>query len=79
VISEHNQFWLWGTRGYTGDVMIQVGGSCFHSDGLFASRTLAARTDERWAIDAEYHVPIWICRGIKKPLAQVWPTIKTYE
>jgi hypothetical protein len=79
VISEHNQFWLWGTHGYTGDVMIQVGGSCFHSDGLFASRTLAARTDERWAIDAEYHVPIWICRGIKKPLAQVWPTIKTYE
>jgi hypothetical protein len=79
VISEHNQFWLWGTRGYSGNVFIQIGGSCFHSDGLFASRTLAMTFRNRWAISAENNVPIWVCRGIKKPLSQVWPTIKTYE
>jgi len=29
VISQHNQYWLWGTRGYSGNVLIQVGGTCF--------------------------------------------------
>jgi 4-amino-4-deoxy-L-arabinose transferase-like glycosyltransferase len=79
VISEHNQYWLWGTRGYSGNVLIQIGGSCFHSDGYFASRTLATTFTNRWAINYENDVPIWICRGIKKPLAAIWPEIKTYE
>lgn len=79
VISEHNQYYLWGTRGYDGSVLIQVNGSCFQSDGYFTSRTLAARTNDRWAISHEANIPIWVCRGIKKPLAEIWPTIKLYE
>jgi hypothetical protein len=79
VISEHNQFWLWGTRGYSGDVLVQIGGSCFHSDGLFRSRTLAMTVQDPWAINYETDLPIWICRGIKRPFSHVWQTIKTYE
>ncbi len=79
VISEHNQYWLWGTRGYSGNVLIQIGGTCFASDHLFASRTLAATIKDRWAIAYENNLPIWICRGIKKPLARIWPSIKSYE
>ena len=79
VISEHNQYWLWGTRGYDGSVVVQVNGSCFKSDGLFASSTLAARTDDPWAISYEHNIPIWVCRGIKKPLVKIWPSIKSYE
>lgn len=79
VISEHNQYWLWGTHGYDGSVVVQVNGSCFQSDKLFASRTLAARLTDPWAISYEHGIPIWICRGIKKPLAQIWPAVKNYE
>lgn len=79
IISEHNQYWLWGPRGYTGDVLVQVGGTCFHSDRLFASRTLVTRVHTPWAISYENDLPVWICRGIKKPIAQVWPSIKTFE
>jgi hypothetical protein len=78
VISVQNQYWLWGTRGYSGNVLIQIGGTCFRSDGLFASGTLAATVQNRWAIAYENN-PIWVCRGIKKPLAQVWPSIKNYN
>lgn len=78
VISVQNQYWLWGTRGYSGNVLIQIGGTCFRSDGLFASGTLAATVQNRWAIAYENN-PIWVCRGIKKPLAQVWPSIKNYD
>jgi Dolichyl-phosphate-mannose-protein mannosyltransferase len=79
VISEHNQYWLWGTRGYNGSVVVQVNGSCFESDRLFASRTLASHVSDPWAIRYENGIPIWVCRGIRKPLAQVWPKIKLYE
>jgi hypothetical protein len=79
VISEHNQYWIWGTRGYSGNVLIQIGGSCFKSDGYFASRTLATTFTDPWAIDYETNLPIWVCRGIKKPLSAIWPSIRTYE
>ena len=78
VISEHNQYWLWGTKGYDGNVFVQVNGSCFHSNNLFVSRTRAATVTDPWAINYENNIPVWVCRGIKKPLAQVWPSIKLY-
>jgi len=56
-----------------------VGGTCFRSDKLFATRTLAARFTNRWTISYEDNLPIWICGGIKKPLSQVWPSLKSYE
>ena len=79
VISEHNQYWLWGTHGFSGNVLIQIGGTCFQSDKYFASRTLATTFVDPWAIEYETNLPIWICRGIKKPLDVIWPEIKTYE
>jgi hypothetical protein len=79
VISEHNQYWLWGTHGYSGNVLVQIGGTCFQSDKYFASRTLATTFKDPWAIDYENNLPIWICRGIKKPLSVIWPDIKSYE
>ncbi len=79
VISPHNQYWLWGTRGYSGDVVVQVNGTCFHSDRLFVSRTRVTTLTNRWAIGYEKDIPIWVCRGIRKPLANVWPAVKNYE
>jgi hypothetical protein len=79
VISDHNQYWLWGTRGYDGRTVVQINGTCFASEHLFASRTLAARVNTPWTIGWETNIPIWICRGISKPLAQEWPQIKDYE
>jgi hypothetical protein len=79
VISEHNQYWLWGTHGYSGNVLVQIGGSCFQSDKYFTSRTFATTFKDPWAIEYENNLPIWICRGIKKPLSAIWPEIKSYE
>jgi hypothetical protein len=78
VISVHNQYWLWGTKGYDGDVMIQIGGSCFASEHLFASRTVVATFNSRWGIRTEQNLPIAICRGARVPLDRVWPGAKAY-
>ena len=79
VISGHNQYWLWGTRGFSGDVLIDIGGDCGAKEHLFEHATRAATFRNRWAIGYENELPIMLCRGIKKPLADVWPAVKDYE
>ncbi len=38
------------------------------------------RSRKRCCVDSyEDNLPIWICGGIKKPLSQVWPSLKSYE
>ena len=79
VISGHNQYWLWGTRGYSGNVLIDIGGDCGAKHHLFQNATREAVFTNRWAIGYENDLPIMVCRGIKKPLAQIWPAVKSYE
>ncbi len=79
VISGHNQYWLWGTHGYTGNVIIDIDGDCGAREHLFTSATRATVFTNRWAIGYENNMPIMVCRGIREPLAKVWPAVKSYE
>jgi 4-amino-4-deoxy-L-arabinose transferase-like glycosyltransferase len=79
VIGYHNQYWLWGTRGYTGNVIIDVNGDCGASEHLFRSAKVAARFTAPYTIGWETDVPIMVCRGIQQPLASFWPKIRKYE
>ncbi len=78
VISTHNQYWLWGTKGYSGNILVQVGGSCFASRHLYASRTIVTTFISRWGIGWEQHLPIAICRGIRKPFPEVWKDVRAF-
>jgi hypothetical protein len=79
VISGHNQYFLWGTHGASGDVIIDVHGDCGAGGHLFRSARLAARFSAPYIMPYEDDMPIMVCRGIKKPLAQLWPMVKNYE
>jgi hypothetical protein len=79
VISGHNQFWLWGLHGHSGDVLVQVGGTCFASQHLYENRRVVAHTQSRWAIGFEQHVPIAICSGPRGSLAMAWPKARLYR
>jgi hypothetical protein len=79
VISGHNQYFLWGTHGASGDVLIDVGGDCGSSMHLFRSVRRAAVFHAAYVMPYEDNMPIMLCRGIKRPLAQVWPAVKHYE
>lgn len=78
VLSTHNQYWLWGLAGKTGNILVQAGGTCFRSDRLYASRTVVTTFNSRWGIGYEQDLPIAICRGIRKPLASVWADSRDY-
>lgn len=78
VIAAHNQYWLWGTRGYTGNVIVDVHGRCeFDVDG-FRVRRIEARFSNRWVRPFENDFPISVCEGITTPLSTIWPKLRTY-
>jgi len=79
VISGHNNYWLWGTHGYSGDVLIDVNGDCGRSLHLYRSSRLAATYADPWGEAYEMGIPIMLCKGITAPLSQIWPQTKKYE
>ncbi len=78
ALSGHNNYWLWGPRGYSGNVVIDVNGDCGASQHLFRTARLAARSNPPWVISYEQNIPIMVCTGIRVPLAQVWPKLRNY-
>jgi len=79
AISGHNQYDLWGTHGASGNVVIDVAGDCGAREHLFASSERAATFTSPWVMPFEDGIPIMVCRGIKEPLAELWPRVKAYR
>jgi hypothetical protein len=79
VISGHNQYYLWGTHGYSGNVVICVGGNCGAVAQVFTTSERAATFTSPWIQPYENGIPTLVCRGIKKPLAELWPQAKLYQ
>jgi hypothetical protein len=76
ALSGHNQYWLWGTRGYSGAIVIDVHGEC--DTRLFRERRIVARFNNPWGRPFENGFPISICSGITAPLAAYWPNLRRY-
>jgi len=79
VVSGHNQYWLWGYGRYTGNVIIDVHGDCGAKQHLFRSSHQATTFDVPYTIGWETDMPIMLCKGLKVPIASIWPQIKSYE
>ncbi len=78
ALSGHNNYWLWGTHGYDGNVVIDVHGDCGAQEHLFRSSRRAATFHARWVMPYEDDMPIMLCRGIRVPLATLWPRLRDY-
>jgi hypothetical protein len=78
AISGHNNYYLWGPRQYTGEVVIAVGMSLDDLKPLFDQIELAATINYEYAIPEENNLPVYICRKPKMSLQQAWPRLKFY-
>lgn len=78
AISGHNNYWLWGTHGASGNVVIDVNGDCGAARKLFRTTRLAARFDPPWVISYEQDIPIMVCTGPTQNLTALWPSLKNY-
>lgn len=79
AISNHNNYWLWGPRGATGEVLIIVGGDRDDEHEDFRSVRLADTTSCDHCMPYENGAPIFVCLGLNKPLVQRWMEIRHFE
>jgi len=79
AISSHNSYWLWGPRDYTGEVVVVLGGEREGLEDNFESVELAGRVSCRYCMPYESDLPIFVGRGLKLPIAEVWERLKNYS
>jgi hypothetical protein len=79
AVSGHNNYWLWGPRGRTGEVAIGIGGSREYLEDIFEEVELAARTDCGYCMPYENDQPVWVCRRLRAPIKELWPELKHFD
>ena len=78
-ISAHNNYYLWGPRGHTGDVVMQLGGRREDLLKAYASVEAMGKTDNPWALPFETGQTLWIAKGRFRKLDEDWSSLKHYH
>ena len=78
AISGHQNYFLWGPRNYTGDIVIVLGDDESGAREHFDSVTVAATLNNPYAYLYE-NFPILVCRGLKWNLQTEWPRVKKWR
>jgi hypothetical protein len=78
ALSTHQNYYLWGPRGYTGESMIIMGDRQARLEKLFISVEKVGHAEHPYSMPYQ-HFDIFWCRGMKKPLSEIWPEIKNWD
>jgi hypothetical protein len=79
AICAHQNYFFWGPREYTGEVMILVGSANIEeARPHFASIETVPTLSNPYAMPHEQH-PILLARGLKADLTSVWPSLKNWH
>lgn len=79
TISGHQNYFLWGPRGYTGEIVIRVGAPL--NEGVrssYESVAIGATIENPYAFSNETR-PILLCRGRKENYQSHWDNVKKWE
>ncbi|HEX6096447.1 MAG TPA: glycosyltransferase family 39 protein [Thermoanaerobaculia bacterium] len=77
AISGHQNYYLWGYRDSTGDSVILVGDDS-PDPAMWQSLREFDRTNHPYAMPEE-NMALYHARGLKAPLSEVWPRVKTWR
>lgn len=78
AVSAHQTHFFWGPRGYRGDIVIVLQGDRDELAQAFESVEQAGEHHHPWGMEEENN-PIYLCRGLKTPLAELWPRLKHWN
>lgn len=78
AISGHQNYYYWGPRGYTGESVIVLGMRLEDVQKACSNVVVGPRIEFPYTMGWE-HYNILICRGSKKPLAEIWPRLKFWN
>ena len=78
AISGHQNYFLWGPRGYTGESVIVMHGEQKDLESKFAAVQKVARVEHPYSMPSE-HFDVFYCWGLKRPLNEVWGSVKNWN
>ncbi|HOX82235.1 MAG TPA: glycosyltransferase family 39 protein [Chryseolinea sp.] len=78
-IGTHNNYWIWGPRDYNGEVLIIMGGDLDDHKNDFESVALAGVSNCEHCMPYENKMNIFVCRGLKHEVKDVWSHEKHYD
>ncbi len=79
AVSGHLSYWYWGYAPYRGDEVWVVVGDDDRLVDLFDSVELGAVVDQPALAMPRWTLPIWVCRGLRVPLEQLWPETRNFH
>ena len=78
AISNHQNYWYWGPRDYTGSTVIVLGSDGKGDREHFESVEVLGHTYHPYSrLDERF--PILLCRGLNQDLHTLWPSIKKWN
>jgi hypothetical protein len=78
AISNHQSYWLWGPRDYTGESVIVLGSDGSGDREHFARVEAVGRSAHPYSRRDE-HYDIFLCRDLNTTLQALWPEIKNWN
>src|SRR6266568_1282511 len=79
AISGHQNYFVWGPRDYTGDVVLVLDDRADDEREQFESvEDLGPMESSPWAMPWEQRNHIFLCRNLKGGLKELWPNLKTW-
>jgi hypothetical protein len=77
-ISNHQSYWLWGPRGYSGESVIVLGSDGTGDREHFANVEVVGHTDHPYSRRDE-HFDIFLCRDPNTTLQKLWPKARKWN
>jgi hypothetical protein len=74
-----DQYFLWGNRGYDGEIIIHVSGDPGRWQRGCETVDIVGKFSVPYAMPYENGRPIFICRGLRRNLSEAWSRLKRYE
>jgi len=79
AISGHQNYFLWGPRDWTGEVVLVLDTNDDDERGLFGSvEDLGQVVSSPWAMPFERRRHIYLCRDLKISVREFWPRVKNW-
>jgi Dolichyl-phosphate-mannose-protein mannosyltransferase len=78
AISGHQSYFLWGPRDYTGSSVIVMASNRQDLERQFASVQNVGKVFHPYSMPYE-HFDVYYCQGLKTPLRELWPQVKTWD
>ena len=78
AISGHQSYFLWGPREYTGEILIILGSK--KEDAEKSCESVEEKTEVNHPLSPSYEkYKILVCRRTKKPLPEIWQSLKHWN